>query len=87
MKAKRHMPSRSELPGCLRSGKFLGALRRLGFLVNKVGGKGDHVKIIWLATGKSLSFDTDLRRDVLYYVLKEIEEKFSISWDDIKNKF
>ncbi len=78
------MPSRSELPGFLNAKKFLNALFRLGFRLNKIGGKGDHVKIIWPATGKSLTFDTDLRKDVLYYVLKEIEEKFDFSWEQIK---
>ena len=67
------MPSRSELPGDISRKKFLRALRRLGFEINSIGGKGDHVKIIWPETQKSITVDADLRKDVLYYLLKEIE--------------
>jgi hypothetical protein len=80
------MPSRSELPGNLHCHKFLNALRRLGFTINKVGGKGDHVKIEWPKTHKSVSVDTDLRKDVLYYLLKEIETVSGVTWEQIKEK-
>jgi hypothetical protein len=80
------MPSRSELPGNLALKKFLNALCRLGFGVNTVGGKGDHIKIIWLKTGKSITVDTDLRKDVLYYLLKEIEEKTGVTWEEIQKE-
>ena len=53
------MPSRSELPGDLPRRKFLHALARLGFEINSVGGKGDHVKIVWPATQKTITVDTD----------------------------
>ncbi|MBI4598732.1 type II toxin-antitoxin system HicA family toxin [Candidatus Uhrbacteria bacterium] len=78
------MPSRSELPGSLSRPKFLNAIRRLGFQINTVGGKGDHIKIVWPATQKSVSVDADLRKDVLYYLLKEIEVISGITWDQIK---
>lgn len=80
------MPSRSELPGHLARGKFLKALRRLGFVINTVGGKGDHVKIIWPVTQKSISVDGDLRKDVLYYLLKEIETCSGITWEQIQKE-
>ena len=79
------MPSRSELPGDLPRRKFLKALSRLGFEVNTVGGKGDHAKIIWPKTQKSITVISDLRKDVLYYLLKEIESISGITWDEIKN--
>lgn len=78
------MPSRSELPGDLSRNKFLNALGRLGFNINTVGGKGDHVKIIWPPTQKSISVDGDVRKDVLYYLLKEIELVSGVTWDQIK---
>ncbi len=81
------MPSRSELPGDLSRKKFLHALRRLGFEVNMVGGKGDHIKIIWPSTQKSVSVDADLRKDVLYYLLKEIESMSGVTWEQIKENF
>ena len=86
MLVSRSMPSRSELPGYLPRPKFLKALRRLGFEINTVGGRGDHMKIIWPATQKSVSVDSDLRKDVLYYLLKEIEIVSGVSWEQIKSE-
>lgn len=80
------MPSRSELPGELSRKKFLNALRRLGFDINFVGGKGDHVKVTWPSTQKSVSVIQDLRKDVLYYLLKEIENVSGVTWDQIKKE-
>ena len=80
------MPSRSELPGNIPRNKFLNALRRTGFVINTVGGKGDHIKVIWPATQKSISVDSDLRKDVLYYLLKEIEAISGIAWERIKEE-
>ncbi len=80
------MPSRSELPGDLSRGKFLKALRRLGFEISTVGGKGDHVKIIWPPSQKSVTVDADLRKDVLYYLLKEIEVISGVNWDQIREE-
>lgn len=78
------MPSRSELPGELSRRKFLHALTRLGFVVDVFGGKGDHVKVVWPSTQKSVTIIGDLRKDVLYYVLKEIETISSVTWEEIQ---
>ena len=80
------MPSRSELPGEISQKKFLKALQRLGFDINTIGGKGDHVKVIWPCTQKSVSVDRDIRKDVLYYLLKEIEIISGITWEDIRKE-
>ena len=80
------MPSRSELPGEIARKKFLKALRRLGFEINTVGGKGDHIKIIWPASQKSITVIVDLRKDVLYYLLKQIEAISGITWEQIKGQ-
>ena len=80
------MPSRSELPGEIPRKKFLKALKRLGFEINKVGGKGSHIKIIWSPTQKSITVIGDLRKDVLYYLLKEIENISGVTWDQIKEE-
>lgn len=77
------MPSRSELPGSLKPRKFLRALTRCGFLVDARGGKGSHVKIMWPATQKSVTVTRRLDRDVLHYLLKEIEGISGVTWDDI----
>jgi predicted RNA binding protein YcfA (HicA-like mRNA interferase family) len=80
------MPSRSELPGNIPRKKLIKALQRLGFALDTVGGKGDHIKIVWPATQKSITIDTDIRKDVLYYLLKEIETISNITWDQIKDE-
>lgn len=80
------MPSRSELPGEIPRKKFLNALRRLGFDVDAVGEKGDHFKVTWPATKKSVTVIGDLRKDVLYYLLKEIEMYSGVTWEQIKNQ-
>lgn len=80
------MPSRSELPGELSRRKFLNALVHLGFTIDTFGGKGDHTKVIWPSTQKSITIIGDLRKDVLYYVLKEIEVISSVTWEEIKKE-
>lgn len=80
------MPPRSELPGELSRTKFLRALVRLGFVIDPTGGDGSHCKIVWPGSGKSITCPQELRKDVLYYVLKEIETKFEVSWEAIKKE-
>lgn len=80
------MPSRSDLPGEISRKKFLYALRRLGFSLDTVGGKGDHFKVTWPATNKSITVVGDLRKDVLYYLVKEIEQCSGITWDQIRSE-
>jgi len=77
------MPSRSQLPGNIDRKKFFKSLERLGFIVNTQGGKGSHIKLIW-KNHKSTTVHQDLRKDVLYYLLKEIETLSGITWDDIR---
>jgi len=48
------MPSLSELPGDIKRKKFAKALERLGFVINRTGGKGDHYKAIWSKNGKAV---------------------------------
>jgi len=80
------MPSLSELPGEIIRKKFTKALIRLGFIIDKKGGDGSHYKIIWPTTQKSITIQSKLRKDVLYYLLKEIEEVSDITWEDIKKE-
>ncbi len=80
------MPSRSELPGEVPRKKFIVALGRLGFQINAVGGKGSHIKIVWPRTQKSITLIDDLRKDVLYYALKQIEAMSGITWEQIQKE-
>jgi len=77
------MPSLSELPGEIKRKKFTKALERLGFIINRTGGKGDHCKAIW-RNGKAIVIQYELRKDVLYYLVKEIELISGVTWEDIK---
>lgn len=80
------MPSLSELPGEIKRRKFIRALKRLGFNIDKTGGDGSHYKATWPKTQKSITIQSKLRKDVLYYLLKEIEEYSDVNWEDIKNE-
>jgi len=77
------MPSLSDLPGEIKRKKFIKALTRLGFLINKWGGDGSHYKAIWPKNEKSITIPSKLPKQVLDYVLKEIENYSGINWEDI----
>lgn len=78
------MPSRSELPGEIKHRKLLRALRRCGFVVDTVGGKGSHIKVTWPPTQKAVTVIRKTDKNVLHYLLKEIEEISGITWNDIR---
>lgn len=80
------MPSLSQLPGEIKRKKFIRALQRLGFIIDKKGGDGSHYKITWPQTQKTITIQSHLRKDVLYYLLKEIEQYNGITWKDIKQE-
>lgn len=80
------MPSLSELPSNINCKKFIKALECLGFCVSKKGGKGSHVKLTYIMTQKSLTIPKCLNKNVLYYILKEVENITGITWDDISKK-
>lgn len=80
------MPQQSRLPSEISRRKFTKALKRLGFILDKKGGKGSHYKVIWSQTGKSITLPKKLYKNVLRYVLKEIEVVTGITWQEIKEK-
>lgn len=80
------MPSRSKLPSDLSRKKFCKALQKNGFEISTRGGKGSHFKATWPRSQKSVTIPSILRKDVLYYVLKEIEKISNLTWDDIKKE-
>jgi len=80
------MPSLSELPGEIKRRKFIRALAHLGFIIDKTGGAGSHYKVTWPHTQKSVTLQAELRKDVLYYILKEIEQYSGVTWEDIKKE-
>jgi len=80
------MPSRSELPGEIKRNKFIKALGRLGFDISKAGGKGSHYKAECPGNKKIIIIQSDLRNDVLYYILNDIEDFCGITWEDIKKE-
>lgn len=80
------MPSFKYLPGTLPRKKLTIALEKLGFTINKNGGKGSHYKVIHQTTQKSITIPERLNKVVLLYLLKEIERISGISWEDIKRE-
>lgn len=80
------MPSLSELPGEIKRKKFIRALQRLGFYIDKTGGDGSHYKATWPRTQKSITIQSKLRKDVLHYLLKEIEQCSGVKWEEIKKE-
>jgi len=80
------MPSRSKLPGEIKRSKFTKALERLGFDIDRSGGDGSHYKATWPKTQKSITIQSKLRKDVLDYLLKEIEKNSGITWEDIRKE-
>ncbi|MDO8469793.1 MAG: type II toxin-antitoxin system HicA family toxin [bacterium] len=80
------MPPHSELPGELKRRKLIKALRRLGFLIDERGGDGSHYKTTWPPTQKSVTIPQKLPKEVLSYVLKEIERYSGVTWDDIRRQ-
>lgn len=80
------MPSLSELPGDTNRIKFIKALQRLGFIINTKGGDGSHIKATWPSNQKVITIQSKLRKDVLYYLLKEILTISGITWEDIKKE-
>jgi len=81
------MPSLSDLPGNIKTKHIIKALQRLGFIINKKGGKGSHIKITWPATQKSLTIPKDCNKNVQLYIIKEAIEYSHLSWEDIKKEF
>jgi predicted RNA binding protein YcfA (HicA-like mRNA interferase family) len=72
------------LPDNLKRKKLCRALEKLGFEISTRGGNGSHIKATYIQNQKCIIIPDDLRRDVLYYILKEIESVGSVTWDDIK---
>ena len=79
------MPSRSELPGEVKRRKFIRALTRVGFVIDVTGGAGSHYKATWPKNQKLVTIPSDLRKDVLYYILKSIEEVSGVTWEIIRD--
>jgi len=83
-----NMPSRSDLPGNINIKKLTKALVCLGFVLSEKGGKGSHIKLTYRITQKSITIPNSLNKNknVLYYLLKEINDYSGITWEQIKEK-
>lgn len=80
------MSSLNELPSKINRKKFIKALEHLGFEISVKGGKGSHYKATCIRTQKSITIQSNLSKNVLYYLLKEIEKINGTTWDDIKKE-
>ena len=73
------------MPGGIKRRKLTRALEKLGFEISTRGGNGSHFKATHIQSQKCVIIQEDLRKDVLHYVLKQIEEISGVTWDDISN--
>ena len=80
------MPSLSQLPGDISRKKLVKALERLGFEADYSGGNGSHCKVLWPKSQKCVTIQCKMRKDVLHYVLKQVEEISGVSWNDINKE-
>jgi predicted RNA binding protein YcfA (HicA-like mRNA interferase family) len=80
------MPSSNDIPGEIKRSKFIKALKRVGFVVNTVGGNGSHYKATWPRNNKSVTIPQNLPKQTLRYVLKELEEYSGIAWEQISKE-
>lgn len=81
------MPPLSQLPGNVSRDGFIRALVKLGFELDKSGGKGSHYKAVWPSTQKSVTIPhKDLSKYVLKYILPEVETATlkRVTWENIK---
>ena len=75
-----------DLPGKIDRARFIRALIRLGFILEKSGGRGSHYKLIWPKSQKFITVQAEIRKDVLRYILKEIESISGLTWVEIKKE-
>lgn len=81
------MPPLSELPDGITRQKFIRVLKRLGWEISEYGGRGSHYKAVWPYSQKSITIQCSFRKDVLYRILKVIENISGQTWEkDIKDK-
>ena len=80
------MPSLSELPDKIKNKKIAKALKSFGFSISTKGGKGSHIKATCERTQKSITIPRKMNKNVLYYLVKEIEKISETTWEDIKKK-
>ncbi len=83
------MPPLSSLPGHIKYNRFLRALARLGFIIDKTGGDGSHA-LAEYKNHKSITipYYSKIPKEVLYYLLKEIEDitKGEVTWELINKE-
>ncbi len=80
------MLSLKYLPDTLPQRKLAAALEKIGFTINKTGGKGSHYKATYQINQKLITIPKHLNKVVLLYLLKEIEKISGISWEEIKRE-
>ena len=80
------MSSLSDIPDGITRDRFLKALIKLGWIVDKSGGNGSHYKATWPRSQKSIIIQYHFRKDVLYHILKGVTVISGHTLDDIKEK-
>ncbi|KKT21065.1 MAG: hypothetical protein UW06_C0045G0004 [Parcubacteria group bacterium GW2011_GWE1_43_8] len=81
------MSSHNEIPDGITRDRFLRALKRLGWNISKIGGKGSHYMATWPRTKKSITIQYDFRKDVLRRIIKAMTTISGQTWDDVRHKY
>jgi predicted RNA binding protein YcfA (HicA-like mRNA interferase family) len=63
-----------KLPSDVSQSRILKALRKSGFILNWIGGKGSHCKVTDPKSGKFITVQYHLRKGELKEILKQAEE-------------
>lgn len=77
------MPSLSSIPSDINYRKFSRALKRRGFFINKSGGNGSHVKVVWPSSGKSVTIPCKIYKNNAKHYLEALEEISGVPARDI----
>ncbi|MBN1585001.1 type II toxin-antitoxin system HicA family toxin [Candidatus Uhrbacteria bacterium] len=77
------MPPLSELPSDLSREKLIRALVRLGFVVDRTGGKGSHCKLVWPKSGKAVTVLCHLHKHACKYVIEQAMVISGLEWEII----
>lgn len=79
------MSPHEKIPSDLGAERIIRALVRLGFVLDRKGGKGSHVKLTW-RNEKFVTVQYHLHKTALKELLKEVENISGLTWAEIKEE-
>jgi predicted RNA binding protein YcfA (HicA-like mRNA interferase family) len=77
------MPSLSSVPSDINYRRLTRALKKKGFFINKSGGNGSHVKVVWPKNGKSVTIPCKIYKNNAKHYIESLEKISNITAQDI----